>query len=616
MKMGMRRSGGVHRAAIWAAAATFVGVLTGGPTIDRDGLSGSFGAGRAAAAAPAQKSAGSVGRKIENFELTDHLGGKRTLAEFSEKRLVVVAFLGVECPLAKLYAHRLSKLQREYEPRGVAFLGVDSNAQDSFTELAAFARSQSVDFPLLKDVRQAVADRFGAERTPEVFVLDADRVVRYQGRVDDQWGVGYMRDKPQREELRGALDRLLAGKAVETPRTEAVGCIIGRDRPAKSVDSSPVTYARDIAPLLAKRCVECHQEGEIAPFPLTDYEQAAGWAETIDEAVEAERMPPWHADPRHGKFADERRLTDDEKRLIREWVRAGAPRGEASERPPAPPKAVAGWQLPRAPDLVVPMSERAYRVAAEGEIKYQYFRADPKLTEDKWIAAAEVVPGNRAVVHHVLIFASQGKGDRDLDGGGTRGFLVGYVPGMRAAPYPAGMAKRLPKGSQLIFQVHYTPNGAEQSDLSKVGFVFADPKEVRREVRTVSAVTTRLNIPPGASDHVVEARSIAAPIELELLGMMPHMHVRGKAFRYEAVFPDGRRETLLDIPRYDFNWQTAYRLVEPKKLPRGASMLCTARYDNSEDNPNNPDPTQTVRWGDQTWEEMMIGYFDVAFPKW
>jgi peroxiredoxin/mono/diheme cytochrome c family protein len=565
------------------------------------------------AAAFAAESSSPIGREIDGFALQDYRGKTWHLSDFAERKLVVLAFLGVECPLAKLYGPRLAKLAAEFESKGVTFIGIDSNSQDSITELAAYARTHQIAFPLLKDPGNRVADQFGARRTPEVFVLDAERRVRYWGRIDDQYGVGFVRDEPKRHDLRLAIEELLASKSVSVAETAAPGCHIGRVQTPKA-DAS-VTYSNQIARLLEKRCVECHRPGEIAPFSLTRYDEVSGWAETIAEVVAEGRMPPWHADPKYGHFVGDRRLSGEEKRLIRQWVADGAPEGNRADLLKSREYLASGWQLPRQPDLVVPMSEKPFAVPAEGTVKYQFFTADPGLTEDKWIQAAEVRPGNRAVVHHVLVFARNGKLGERFEEGGTQGFLAAYVPGLRAAPYPSGMAKRIPAGSKLIFQVHYTPNGSPQLDLSELGLVFADSDTIRYEVRTSSAVRRQLAIPPGDANYAVDAQSPTAPVDVKLLAMMPHMHLRGKAFRYEAIYPDGRKETLLDVPHYDFNWQTAYRLTDPKELPAGTRVEATARYDNSEQNLNNPDPTITVRWGSQTWEEMMIGYFDIALPR-
>jgi len=554
----------------------------------------------------------SLGKKIESFSLQDYRGKQHTLADSKDAKLVVVAFIGTECPLAKLYGPKLGKLAKEYEGKGVAFLGIDSNAQDPITAIAAYARIHEISFPILKDLNNKVADQFGAQRTPCVYVLDGDRAIRYAGRVDDQYGIGFQRDKATSTDLVNAIKELLDGNKVTKAETEAQGCFIGRVREPQA--SSSVTFSKHIAPILNKFCVECHRPGEIGPFELTSYKQAAGWAETIQEVVAENRMPPWHADPKHGTFVNDRRLSDAEKKLVKDWVTAGAPEGDVKDLPKPPSFPDTGWQLPRKPDLVVNMRDRPFDVQAEGTVKYQYFFAASGLKEDKWIEAVEVQPGCRAVVHHILVFAV-GAGSRAIDGGGAQGFLAAYVPGLRAKPYPDGMAKKIPANSNLIFQIHYTPNGSKQQDISKVGFVFADPEKVKYEVKTISAANPRdIRIPPGADNYKVEA-SRALSGESQLLTFMPHMHVRGKAFMYEAILPDGKKETLLDVPHYDFNWQTAYRLAEPKKFPAGTKIHAVAHFDNSEKNLNNPDPKATVRWGDQTWNEMMIGYFDIATPK-
>lgn len=549
---------------------------------------------------------------VTDFTLQDHRGKNYSLAELKDKQVVVLAFLGVECPLAKQYGAKLGKIARDYNDKGVAFLGLDPNSQDSMAQMAAFVRQHEIDFPLLRDVGNQVADKLNVKRTPEVVVLDKDRVVRYTGRVDDQFGIGFIKDKPLHNDMINAIDQLLAGQAVTVAKTESPGCLIGRVREPKA--GAPVTYSNQIARLFRDRCVECHRAGEIAPFALDNYKKAAGWSDMILEVVSDGRMPPWHADPKHGKFRNERRLTDAEKQLIKDWVAAGAPEGDPKELPESK-SYTEGWQLPKAPDAVIAMRNRPYDVPAEGVVRYQYFMADSGFKEDKWISAHEIIPGNRAVVHHVLIFARK-PGDPNLPGeGGLFGFLSSYVPGLRSEPYPPGMAKRIPAGSQLIFQIHYTPIGSKQQDLTKVGFVFMDEKDVKYEVKTTSAVQRRINIPPGDANWQTEATSPASPAGALLLGFSPHMHLRGKAMSFEGVFPDGTKEMLLDVPNYDFNWQTFYRLAEPRTIPKGTRIHAVAHYDNSENNLSNPNPGKSVRWGDQTWDEMMIGYFDLAVPR-
>lgn len=551
-----------------------------------------------------------VGTKIASFRLPDQLGKEHALADFADDDLVVVAFLGTECPLAKLYAVRLQQIADDYAKQGVGVVAIMSNVQDSLADIAAFVRERKIDYPVLKDRRNEVANMFAAERTPQVFLLDRQRVVRYQGRIDDQNLVGIARDKPTREDLRLAIDELLAGKIVSVPKTQSLGCIIGRAHELKS--DNPVTYSRDVAPILQERCVECHRAGEIGPFGLTSYDEVAGWGEMIAEVVREHRMPPWHADHRYGSFTNDRSMPEIEKERIYQWVQNGCPAGDPADAP-KPRQFTSGWQLPREPDQVFAM-KKPFTVPASGGpdgVPYQHFRVPTGFAEDKWIEASEIQPGNRSVVHHTIVFVEPpgAKGRPDWI------FLTAYVPGLRLNALPAGSAKRVPAGSTFVFEMHYTPNGVAQQDTTKIGLVFADTSRVDKEVITTEIGDPDFVIPPGANGHVVTATSRPTTQELTLLSMSPHMHLRGKAFRYELVLPSGKREVLLDVPAYDFNWQTSYRLTKSRRLPAGSVLYCRAVFDNSPANPANPDPTQSVRWGEQTWEEMMLGFCDVVLPR-
>ena len=550
-----------------------------------------------------------AGTPVAGFTLEDVRGKQHSLDDLAGQQLVVIAFLGTECPLAKLYSPRLARLHQAYGPRGVAFVAINSNGHDSLAEIAASARAHGLEFPVLKDPGNQVADQFGATRTPEVFVLDRDRVIRYSGRIDDQYGVGYVREKPGRNELADALDELLAGKSVTRPRADPVGCLIGRVR--KPEAGATVTYSNRIAHILRDRCVECHRSGDIAPFALTTYDEAAGWAEMIAEVVRDQRMPPWHASGEFGSFHNDRSLSDDDKKAIEQWAKDGAPEGDPAGLPAAQ-TFVEGWQLPQPPDLVLPIQAEPFRIQAEGEVAYQWFIVDPGFTADTWIKGVEIVPGNRAVVHHILAFVRMP--DDAIGIGEGKGYFAGYVPGVRADALPDGMARLVPAGARLAFQVHYTPVGTVQEDLSRIGLVFADPATITHRVVSSSALQRDLEIPAREANYRAEAKSRRIPWSTLLLSMSPHMHLRGKTIRYEAEYPDGTREVLLDVPRYDFNWQTEYRLTNPLTLPPGTRIHAVAHFDNSATNPSNPDPNKTVSWGDQSWDEMMIGYFTIAVP--
>ncbi len=548
---------------------------------------------------------------MSNFVLRDQTGTTRSLYDNDHVKATVVVFMGTECPVAKLYAERLQEMSSSLAYQHVNFYGIMSNQHDSIENIAEYARLHEISFPLLKDIHNRVADQFSAERTPEAFLLDDEYRIRYRGRIDDQFGIGTLLKEPRTNDLKNAVDELLAGQDIAVPVTKAVGCIIGREPKMKS--TKEITFSREIIRIFQEKCIDCHREGQVAPFALSDYEEVKGWAGMIEEVVREGRMPPWHADPRFGEFKNDCSLEDSQKQMIFDWVAAGAPEGNPADYPPAKTFSTL-WQLPRDPDLILPITPKPVAVPATGEVKYQYYKVDPGLTEDKWLQAAEVRPGNYAVVHHILVFARD-KGSKGRGAGGEEGgFLAAYVPGLIPQPFPQGMAKKIPANSELIFQVHYTPIGSPQEDLSQFALIFADPEQVTHQVMTTSATNRHFEIPPGENNHEVTAYSPRSKTDVQLLTMMPHMHLRGKSFDYEVQYPDGKKQKILSVPEYDFNWQTSYRLSEPLTLPQGTRLFCTAHFDNSTENAFNPDPTSTVRWGDQTWEEMMIGYCDIVVP--
>ena len=301
-----------------------------------------------------------VGKQISDFTLRDHFGNEHSLDDFSDAKVVVVAFLGTDCPLVKVYGPRLNQIREKYADAGVQIIGINANRQDAPSKIGAWIRKYEISFPVLKDAKNEVADDFAAIRTPEMFVLDADRVVRYWGRIDDQYGfgsgVGYGKSEVSRHDLCEAIDEVLADKDVSVPVTEALGCIIGR---IPSVEPhGEITYTKHVAHILQNRCVECHREGQIGPFSLTNYEEVLGWGEMMTEVVDQGRMPPWYANPAHGEFANDARLTEEEKDIIRQWTANGAPEGDPADLP-EPVVFTEGWSIPE-PDLVLEMDDKPY----------------------------------------------------------------------------------------------------------------------------------------------------------------------------------------------------------------------------------------------------------------
>lgn len=380
----------------------------------------------------------------------------------------------------------------------------------------------------------------------------------------------------------------------------------------EAVPDGQPTYAREVARIVQDRCLSCHRAGGVAPFPLATYDDVSRRASTIRAVLEDGSMPPWFAAP-HGDgpspWLNDASLAKGERETIVRWIEAGKPRGDDADLPTPPTFDTSGWSI-GTPDASYSLPE-PIAIPAEGTMPYRIVAVDTDQAEDRWVRSIEIRPSDPGVVHHVLVFVAKG-GDGRLrdrfsreDG---RGFFAAYVPGNSWVAYPDGYAKKLPKGATLVFQIHYTPNGKATEDRMRIGFRFADspPKHV---VRTASVADRRLAIPPGAADHRSEG-TVDVPFDARLLSFMPHMHLRGKSFRYEIERPDGTTTVPLDIPRYDFNWQLRYALREPLELPKGSRITGIARYDNSAANPANPDPARTVRWGQQTTDEMMLGYFE------
>jgi hypothetical protein len=394
-----------------------------------------------------------------------------------------------------------------------------------------------------------------------------------------------------------------------------------------ATNAPSVTFTKDVVPVLQKNCQGCHRPGEAAPFSLLTYEQARPWAKAMKEAVLLKKMPPWFADPHYGKFSNDRSLSQKEIDILAAWADAGAPQGDPKDLP-APVKFVEGWRIPT-PDVVFEMP-RDFEIPAAGTIDYQYIVVPTGFQKDQWVQLAEARPGNRVLVHHIIAFIREpgskwlkdakpgvpfvpkkhedGKDDAD-DGLGE--FLVGYAPGTLPEVLAPGQAKLVKAGSDVVFQMHYTANGKSGTDRSKVGFVFAKEPPKQR-VFTLASANGKFKIPPGDGNHRVDS-SFELGTDVTLTAMLPHMHLRGKDFEYRVIYPTGETETILRVPNYSFSWQLSYYPVKPIVLPKGTKIDCTAHFDNSPNNPANPDATKEVTYGDQSWEEMMIGFFNVAF---
>ncbi|MDZ4774465.1 MAG: redoxin family protein [Planctomycetota bacterium] len=544
-----------------------------------------------------------IGAKIAPFSFVDTRWLSRSLDDFGEKKAFVVVFTTVDCPLAKRVLPRVAELEKSWRERGVAFLVVDVGDDDDLVEVAANAVEAGLEFPCARDFDGAVRRALQPTRSPEVCVLDAARVLRYRGRVSSEERLGGATAAPVVHDLAAALEDIVSGRSVSRPETPLEGCKLNpltELEPARFVPD----YTELVQPILAQHCVSCHAIGGSAPFELETPAGAQRHAAMIGEVVLQRRMPPWFASERYGHFANERRLTDAERRVVLAWAENGSADSAGREKQPEnKPKTtsnpVAAWRI-GTPDLV--LESEAIRVRASGTVPYRYVVLPHLFTRDTWVERVEIRPSDPRVLHHAnLGFYTLG-GDVK-----AANFITGQVPGGDPMDLGVGTAALIPAGSVLGLQVHHVPYGVATEDVIQVGLRF--PRDVvRKRMRHHEIADMRFAIPPFAPAHPVRATRTFAEDSVGI-GMFVHMHLRGRDMRYDARFPDGHNETLLLVPNYDFNWQTAYRWRKDAMLfPKGTTVECLAHFDNSAFNPWNPEPEKRVTFGQETTDEMMYGF--------
>jgi mono/diheme cytochrome c family protein len=567
-------------------------------------------------------SAGAAPGTVVDFRYTDIDGKDGWLSRLHGPEAIVVVMRDSGCPVSQRYGHEIRRIEAEYAQRAVAFLYLNVNGAETESSIREEIERFGLAGTYVHDPEGRIGAWLAARSTGEVFLLDGDRRVLYRGAIDDQYGIGWTKPEPRHTFLRDALEAHLAGQPIEEPIADAPGCVLGFEQPARA--GRAVTFHADVLPIVQANCQDCHRRDGMAPFALETYDQVHTRRHIIAYMVREGRMPPWGAHRDVGRFANDRSLSETDLYRLVSWVENGAPEGNRRHAPKRRRFDDNGWGIGQ-PDLVLAMPQ-PFEVPAEGIVDYQYFRVETGFTEDRWIQALELRPGSRQHVHHALVFIDDREVQSDdwetgfsgggpfPSNGGLTGFFAGYAPGTEGIVYPARTAKRIPAGTSLIFQMHYTTNGQVGLDLTELGLVFADgPPEA--EVFTRSAFNTRFLIPPGAADYEVTGVHRFAESG-RILSFFPHMHVRGSRFLYEMLHEDGSAERLLWVPRYDFNWQIGYILDEPLQVAAGARLRATAWFDNSRRNQYNPDPNAEVRFGEQTNDEMMIGYFDwVADPS-
>lgn len=545
-----------------------------------------------------------VGDLVAELRFKDIRYLPRTLRDFGDRDAYVLVFTNTTCPLGQRFWPKLARLEATYRDRGVQFVAVNVGPDDQIPDMAQQAIDYGIEFPFVKDADHACVRATGVTRTPEVVVLDRERRIRYRGRIDDQFRLSGTRPAAGRDDLGAALDDLLAGRRIAVAETEVDGCLI--TPPPRREPAGPVTFHEQVEPLLQKHCQECHRDRGPGPFPLVTAADAGSHAAMLAETVAEGRMPPWYAGRRH-RMANERGMTDEERAIIADWVAAGSPPGDPARAPPPLVFPDSEWEI-GTPDLVTTALE-THTLPADGFVDYRYVILPHVFLRDTWIQAAEILPSNPRVVHHCnMAFVALG---RKFDDGN---FITGRVPGGTAMVLDDGIAFRIPAGSVLALQIHYTTTGKPETNRMAVGLRF--PRStIHKQLHHLQVTTRRFEIPPGAAAHPVTASRVL-PCDASGVGMFAHMHLRGKDMTFLAHPPEGDGgagtdpETLLTIPAYHYGWQQNYRWTPgTKTFPRGTRIEVVAHFDNSAFNPFNPDPTATVRHGPQTVEEMMFGFF-------
>jgi hypothetical protein len=540
---------------------------------------------------------------VDNFMLADQNYMGHELYRMSDAKAIVIITQGVGCPISRSLNPALKALKAKYEPQGVQFLLLNSNLQDGRDAIVEEAQEFGIDTPILMDVNQLVGEQLGVTRTAEFFVIDPKTwKVVYRGPLDDRLDYGTQKAVATHAWAADAIDAALAGRPAMAATKASPGCLIDFPDRAKKAEFKNISYARDVAPIIEKKCVACHQAGGIGPMQLTSYEMIKGFSPMIREVLRTDRMPPWNVDSHINKFADDKSLTASELKTVVHWIEAGSPRGSGPEPLASTKHAASEWPMGK-PDLILEIP--SYTIPASGVVDYQRpFVVNP-LTEGKWVKAAAYKVSQRQAVHHFLSgylkdVPKEGHADESRWGAS----MGGYAVGAEATLWPKNVGTYLPPGGAIGFQAHYTPFGKEVTDKSLLGLYFyKDNEKPGLVMRNSVVVDNTIVIPAGEKAHE-ETAYINVPKEMLLYSAFPHAHYRGYASDLWVQYPDGTKKMLLAMPRYDFNWQREYTFATPEKIPAGSKLIAHYWYDNSTQNPANPDPKKRVVWGDQSWEEM------------
>jgi peroxiredoxin len=534
----------------------------------------------------------SPGDTVDNFRLIDQNGLSHELYYLSDMKAVVLLADGNGCAASRSAAKSVDAMRAKYQAQGVEFLAIDSNLKDTPESISKEAKADGIGMPVLSDELQLIGESLGFMHNGEVLIVNAQTwKVLYRGAVA----------KGSQNYVADALDAALNAAPIKVAQTEPAGCNIVMPERGRLAAHKQISYDKTIAPMLTEHCVACHREGGIAPWQMSSYDMVLGFSPMIREVVRTKRMPPWHADPHYGVFSNDRSLTSDQTKTLVHWIEAGSPRGSGPDPLTMVKKDWPAWPLGK-PDLIVNLPK--FDVPATGVIPYQMWTVDNPLDHDVWVRAVDFLPGDRANLHHIIATIGGemgGSGKRDAGDGS----LADYVPGSEPLQIPPESGILLKKGAKFGFQAHYTVNGKEATDMTQMGLYFMD-KPPQYRYRAAIMANPKIKIPANTKLYTNDATHTFDQ-EVLVYSLHPHAHFRGSAAEFVAIYPDGHEQVLLNVPKYEFNWQTTYVLKTPIVLPAGTKVKYSMSYDNSTQNKANPDANRVVPWGQQTWDEMLFG---------
>lgn len=525
--------------------------------------------------------------RADDFMLLDHTGKAQKLYYEKDASAIVLIAHSNNCNMTTEEGAAYNALQNDYADQGVKVLMINSDQEESRSAIAANVEKNGLTIPVLHDTAQIIGSSLELTSTGQVLVIEpASKKIVYRG----NGGAA----------VRTAVDSLIAGKPVKVASIESKGCTITYPH---TETAKTITYADDIAPILVDNCTACHTQGGIAPWAMTEYSMIKGFAPMIREVIRTKRMPPWHADPETGVWAHDGSISDDEIKTLVAWIEAGAERGQGLDPLLQVKPLETQWTLGE-PDLILEVP--AYDIPATGVVEYQFPVLPNPLGKDVWVKAATIIPGDGRVVHHVLM----GSGPVPEENAGDLGsvfdnYIMGYAVGNESAELPTGTGVFVPADEAFLLQMHYTPVGIATTDKTRVGLYFAD-KAPANFLRTHVILDPSIKIKPNTAEHEENAYFIFSD-DATLYSVTAHAHYRGTSANYTVEYPNGESEVVLSVPVYDFNWQRTYTFAEPLQLPKGSKMIYSSTYDNSVNNPSNPDASRTVPWGEQSHDEMLYG---------